>query len=155
MPRVPVTVTQYGIQDTRGTVSALMHMTRADAEHALANLRVRSGRTLRLVQRTIVTTPWSHTMPVPQPVAPLSSPSPRPPRRVLCDHGRVLGEDICTGCDTACERPHRSDPATIRPPWAGHTLLRCRRCGWHPAAPHHTDADQHGPLPDPRTEAGT
>jgi hypothetical protein len=148
-PATPITVTQYGVQDRSGSITALPpNIARDRAEQYLAQQRAKSGRTLHLVLRTVVTTPWTATEPQPH----AATRDPAPQKTALCAHNRVLGQEACPGCDAACTRPHRADPATIRPPWAGKALLRCRRCGWHPAATHHTNADQYGPLPNPRTE---
>lgn len=155
-PAAPVTITQYGVQNRRGDVEPLPPATtRTLAERAIEARRATTGATLRLVQRTVVTTPWTDAGPLPTPAhrPPPTAPAAPAPRHATCAHGTVLGQDTCTGCDNASRRPHAAYPVRIRPTWAGKDLLRCRRCGWHPAAAHHTDAHQHGPMPNPRTEA--
>jgi hypothetical protein len=48
--------------------------------------------------------------------------------RVLCDHGCVMLQDSCSGCDAAEETPHTATVRTVIPSWTTRPHRRCTAC---------------------------
>lgn len=48
--------------------------------------------------------------------------------KILCDHGYVLMQDSCPGCDAMKERKHKDDMVRVMG-FKGRDVNRCRACG--------------------------
>jgi hypothetical protein len=59
---------------------------------------------------------------------------------VHCDHGYVLMQDSCPGCDAMQETPHVATTTRVTPPWTNRTHIRCTACTRVASAPIHQKA---------------
>lgn len=60
--------------------------------------------------------------------------------KVKCDHGYVLMQDSCPGCDVMEETPHAATPVRVRPSWSNRSHTRCTACSLIPSNRIHVKA---------------
>lgn len=56
-----------------------------------------------------------------------------------CDHGYILMQDSCPGCDAMEETRHPATPTTVRVSWSRKPYKRCTACSLIPSHPIHKD----------------